>query len=73
MKICIAINDAITVKLCGENGYNKFPNFKRLLKKTFSIYADFECIVVPTDNKIEEEEKKQGRKRHILYLKYQDQ
>lgn len=41
------------VKICGENKYNKFVNFKRLLKVPFMIYVDFENILLPTNNKIE--------------------
>ena len=30
--------------------YVKFKNYERKIKLTFMIYADFESILVPTDN-----------------------
>ena len=47
MKIYTAINHEQAVQLCGENVYSKFVKFKRLLKISFLIYADFESTVVP--------------------------
>ena len=47
MKIYTAINHEQAGQLCGENVYSKFVKFKRLLKISFLIYADFERTVVP--------------------------
>ena len=47
MKIYTAIDHEQAVQLCGENVYSKFVKFKRLLKISFLIYADFESTVVP--------------------------
>ena len=53
MKIYTAIDHEQAVQLCGENVYSKFVKFKRLLKISFLIYADFESTVVPQHKKIE--------------------
>ena len=50
IKDCFKINgkQKIIIPRIGE--YGKFRNYERKIKSTFIIYADFESILVPQDN-----------------------
>ena len=48
---CFKINGKQTIKMPKKGEYIKFKNFERNIKSPFMIYADFEIILVPEDNK----------------------
>ena len=47
---CFKINGKQTIKMPKKGEYVKFTNFERKIKSPFTIYADFESILVPEDN-----------------------
>lgn len=51
IKIDLAINRKKSVLVSEENKYIRFQNLRRFLKVPFIIYADFESISKPLDNK----------------------
>ena len=51
IKNCFKINDEQTIKKPKNGEYVKFKNFERKIKSSFMIYADFENILVPGDNR----------------------
>ena len=51
IKDCFKINGKLTIKMPKKGEYIKLKNFRRKIKSPFMIYADFESILVPNDNK----------------------
>ena len=50
IKDCFKINGKQTITMPKKGEYVKFKNFERKIKSSFTIYADFESILVPDDN-----------------------
>ena len=50
IKDCFKINGKQTIKKPNKGEYVKIKNFKRKIKSSFLIYADFEGILVPEYN-----------------------
>ena len=50
LKDCFKINGKQTIKMSKKDEYIKFKNFGRKIKSPFMFYADFESILVPEDN-----------------------
>ena len=50
VKDCFKVNGKQTIKMPKKGKYIKFKNFGRKIKSPFTIYADFESILVPEDN-----------------------
>ena len=44
VKYCLTINHKKLVLLPVENKYIDFQNLKRLTKRSFIMYCDFECV-----------------------------
>ena len=51
IKDCFKVNGKQTIKIPKKGEYVKFKNFVRKIKSPFMIYADFESILVPEDNR----------------------
>ena len=49
IKHCFEINGKQTIKISRKGKYNKLKNCGRIIKSSFTIYADFESILVPED------------------------
>ena len=50
LKDCFKINSKQTVKMPKKGEYVTLKNFRRKIKSTFMIYADFENILVHENN-----------------------
>ena len=50
IKDCLKINGKQRIKMPKNGEYVKFKNYKRKIKSSFIIYADFESILVSGDN-----------------------
>ena len=51
IKNCFKINGKQKNIMPKTGEYLKFKNYQRRIKPPFIIYADFECILVPEDNR----------------------
>ena len=51
MKDCFKINRKQNIKMPKKGDYIKFENFGRKRKSPIMIYADFESILVPEDDR----------------------
>ena len=51
IKDCFKINGEQTVKMPKKSEYIKFKNFERKIKLPFTMYAEFETILVPEENR----------------------
>ena len=49
-KDCFKINDKQKVIMPKKGEHIEFKNYKRKIKSPFTVYADFESILVPEDN-----------------------
>ena len=47
---CFKINGKRKIRMPKKGDYLTFKNYKRKIKSSFIIYADFEIILVPDDN-----------------------
>ena len=50
IKVCFKVNGKQTTKMPKKGEYGKFKNSERKMKSIFTIYVDFESILVSEDN-----------------------